>query len=154
MAHVYIALGSNLGDRRACLDEALRRLAPAGRLVCASSYYETDPVGYLEQGRFLNAAAHVVTDLIPHAFLGHLLTIEAELGRVRTIRNGPRTIDLDILFWDQQIIDEPGLVVPHPRLHERLFVLEPLNEIAPDLMHPRLNLTVRALLERVRSASV
>jgi len=153
MAIVAIALGSNLGDKAGYLREALRRLAAGARVVAVSSFHDTAPVGYLAQDRFLNAAALVETGETPQAFLARLLGIERDLGRVREIPNGPRTIDLDILLWEQEIVDEPGLTIPHPRLHERGFVLAPLAEIAPGLSHPVLGLTVRALWEQVRSAS-
>ena len=132
MTDVYLALGSNLGDRAGYLSEALRRLNP----VCVSSFHETAPEGYLDQGPFLNAAALVSTTLAPMEFLHGLQAIEYALGRERLIPNGPRTIDLDILFWAQAIIDTSALTVPHPRLHVRRFVLAPLAEIAPDTLHP------------------
>lgn len=142
MAEVLLALGSNLGDRAANLTFALDHLCP----VRVSSFHETAPVGYLDQGPFLNAAALVRTSLPPEEFFATLQALELQLGRRRTIPNGPRTLDLDILFWDQLIIETPALTVPHPRLHLRRFVLAPLAEIAPGFNHPRLRQTVRQLL--------
>jgi 2-amino-4-hydroxy-6-hydroxymethyldihydropteridine diphosphokinase len=146
MADVYLGLGSNRGDKVANLREALRLLADARgsrvKLLAVSSLYRTKPVGDIDQDWFLNAAAHVTTQLTPRELLKRLLAIERKLGRVRTVRNGPRIIDLDILLWDNLIVNEDGLVIPHPRMHERLFVLDPLAEIAPDVRHPILAKTV------------
>lgn len=146
MAIAYIALGSNLGDRAAHLREAVQRLAQAGTVEAVSSFLDTTPVGYTDQPRFLNAAARLRTDLHPLELMQRLLAIEAGLGRERTIRWGPRTIDLDLLLYDDVTRDEPELTLPHPRLHERRFVLEPLAAIAPDAVHPRLRATIRDLL--------
>lgn len=153
MAVVYIALGANLGDKAAQLDEALRRVGEVARVTAISSYHDTAPEGYLEQDRFLNAAARVETGIGPTQFLALLLEIERSMGRVRSIPNGPRTIDLDILLWDDEILNEPGLQIPHPRMQERVFVLDPLVEIAPDVRHPALAVTVKELWRRVHSAS-
>lgn len=147
MADVYLGLGANLGDKRAQLLEALRRIAAFAEIRAASPFIETDPVGYLDQDRFLNAAAHVTTSLEPREFLARVLAVELAMGRVRTVPNGPRTIDLDILIWDGLILDEPGLVVPHPRMHQRRFVLEPLANIAPALVHPVFHRTIQDLLD-------
>jgi 2-amino-4-hydroxy-6-hydroxymethyldihydropteridine diphosphokinase len=146
MADVYLGLGSNLGDKVVNLREALSRLGgprdSAVTLVAVSSLYRTEPVGYLAQEWFLNAAAHIQTKLSPRELLNRLLAVEEELGRVRTVRNGPRIIDLDILLWDDLIVNEDGLVIPHPRLHERLFALDPLAELAPNRRHPVLGMTI------------
>jgi 2-amino-4-hydroxy-6-hydroxymethyldihydropteridine diphosphokinase len=138
MATAFVGIGSNLGDREAHLRSALQLLgAETGiDVVAVSELRETEPVGPVEQGRFVNGAALLETELSPRELLGRLLTIEARLGRVRSERFGPRTIDLDLLVYGDEVIDEPGLTVPHPRLHERRFALEPLTDLAPDLVVP------------------
>lgn len=150
MAEALIALGSNLGDREAHLRFAVEKLAALGQVRAVSSFHETEPAGYAGQGRFLNAAAVLETELEPPALMRELLRIEAERGRERRIRNGPRTLDLDLLMYGDLAMDVPGLTLPHPRLHERLFVLAPLAEIAPESVHPRLKRSVRQLFEEVR----
>jgi 2-amino-4-hydroxy-6-hydroxymethyldihydropteridine diphosphokinase len=139
----YIGLGSNLGDRRAMIAGALGRLRP--RRV--SSVIETDPVGKTDQPRFLNAVAELSTDLPPAALLEQLLGIERDLGRVRTERWGPRSIDLDLLLHGGEQVSTPSLTVPHPELHRRRFVLEGLAELAPALVVPGLGRTVQELLD-------
>jgi 2-amino-4-hydroxy-6-hydroxymethyldihydropteridine diphosphokinase len=142
----FLSLGSNLGDREALLNEALNRLETEGvHVVRRSSIHETEPQDYLDQPRFLNMAIEVETDLTPRELLAAIQKIETEMGRQRTIPKGPRTIDIDILFYANQTISPPGLEIPHPRLTERLFVLDPLSEIAPDLRHPVTGKTVREL---------
>jgi 2-amino-4-hydroxy-6-hydroxymethyldihydropteridine diphosphokinase len=133
----YVGLGSNLGDREANMRGALALLEALGR-VRASGIRETDPVGVTDQPRFLNAVAEVETELPARELLDRLLAFERRLGRDRSAetRWGPRTIDLDLLLYGQQTIDEPGLTVPHPRLAEREFVLEPLHELDPELTLP------------------
>jgi 2-amino-4-hydroxy-6-hydroxymethyldihydropteridine diphosphokinase len=151
---VFLGLGSNLGDREAAIDEALRQLAERGfETLRRSSLWLTEPVGGPPQGWFLNAAAGGRTALSPDALLAACLEVERALGRVRTVRNGPRTIDVDLLFYGEQRIERPGLVVPHPRLHERRFVLAPLAEIAPRLLHPALGSTIEELLLRCPDAA-
>jgi 2-amino-4-hydroxy-6-hydroxymethyldihydropteridine diphosphokinase len=135
----YVGLGANIGDPAAALAAALAELAaePGIELVAVSSVRETEPVGYEDQPRFLNAAAALETVLTPRELLDRLLAVERGLGRTRTgPRYGPRTIDLDLLLYGAERIDEPGLEVPHPRLHERRFALEPLAELDPGLVVP------------------
>jgi 2-amino-4-hydroxy-6-hydroxymethyldihydropteridine diphosphokinase len=151
-ARVFLALGSNLGDRGRHLDEAVRalRASPGVGQVEISPVYETAPVGP-PQGRYLNAVASLTTTLPARALLDRLRAIERAAGRRRgSERNAPRTLDLDILFYGDECIDEDGLQVPHPRLQERAFVLTPLADLAPSLVHPRLGLSVAMLLDRVR----
>ena len=146
---VVLGLGSNLGDREAAIAGALARLAGRGyRAARTSSLYLTEPVGGPPQGWFLNAVADGETALSPEALLAACLAVELELGRVREVANGPRTIDVDVLFYDGLVHPGPAPVVPHPRLAERRFVLEPLVEILPDLVHPVLRASARELLER------
>ncbi len=134
----YIGMGTNLGDRRGALEIALRELhqPPIIRVERVSSVYETAPVGVTEQPDFLNAVAQVQTTLSPRQLLDALLNIENKMGRVRTLRWGPRVIDLDLLIYGEAQVKLPGLEIPHPRLRERAFVLAPLAEIAPDLPLP------------------
>jgi 2-amino-4-hydroxy-6-hydroxymethyldihydropteridine diphosphokinase len=144
---VYIGLGSNLGDRRAQLARGLDALAQAGFAVDAmSSLYLTEPVDAPPQDWFVNAVAAGHTGLSPEELLGACLEVERAQGRERTVHHGPRTLDLDILIYGDALREGPGLTLPHPRLHERRFVLTPLCELAPELRHPRLGATVRELL--------
>jgi 2-amino-4-hydroxy-6-hydroxymethyldihydropteridine diphosphokinase len=153
LVSVCVSLGSNLGDRAARLTAAVAalRATPGISEVVLSSVYQTDPVGPPPQGPYLNAAARFETSLAAEALLSRLLEIESEQARRRTSeRFGPRTLDLDLLLFGDRSIDEPGLVVPHPRMHQRAFVLEPLSEIAGSWLHPVLGETIAALAERVR----
>jgi 2-amino-4-hydroxy-6-hydroxymethyldihydropteridine diphosphokinase len=139
VGRAYVGLGSNLGDRSATLARALELLGERQgiEIVVASSFRETDPVGYVDQPRFLNAAVAIETSLSPEALLAALLDVERELGRTRQgPRYGPRTVDLDLLLMEGITVDEPGLTVPHPRLHERVFALAPLAELDPSLVVP------------------
>jgi 2-amino-4-hydroxy-6-hydroxymethyldihydropteridine diphosphokinase len=148
MPLVYVGLGSNLGDREATIRQALERLEAGGRIevLAVSSLRETDPVGYLDQPRFLNGAAALRTELPARALLERLQDVERELGRDRSgPRFGPRTIDLDLLLYGSETVDEPGLEIPHPRLAERRFVLEPLAELNGSLEVPGRG-SVQALL--------
>ena len=143
---VYLALGSNLGDRRHNLAAALRALPPEVEISELSRIYETTPAYVTNQPLFLNMAVEGYTSLSPTSLLKHLQQIERSLGRERTLRYGPRTIDLDILFYDELILDLPGLTLPHPRMSERDFVLRPLADIAPNFVHPVLQRSVQELL--------
>jgi len=151
MARVFIGLGSNLGNRERNLNAALAALREEGliRPVRVSRFLATSPVGGPPQPDFLNAVAEAETDLPPEQVVQALLAVESRLGRVRTERWGPRIIDLDLLLYDQIILDRPDCVIPHPRMHERRFVLEPLCEIAPDAMHPVFSVAIRELLRRL-----
>lgn len=133
---VYIALGSNLGNRLSNLKNAISNFTPQMDVKKKSPVYETPPWGYADQPAFLNQVVMAETYLEPEDLLGHLKRLETVLGREPSFQNGPRLIDLDILFYDDIIVDSPPLVIPHPRLHQRAFVLVPLNDIAPDLVHP------------------
>lgn len=138
MATAYIALGANLGDPVATVNAAFTALEalPQSTLTARSALYRTAPVGIEDQPEFINAAARIETALAPEALLDALLAIEQDFGRIRALRNGPRTLDLDVLLYDDQVLDTPRLILPHPRLHLRAFVLYPLADVAPDLRIP------------------
>jgi 2-amino-4-hydroxy-6-hydroxymethyldihydropteridine diphosphokinase len=150
-----IALGTNLnsgfGDREANLREAVRRIGGLGEVRAVSSFFDTEPVGFLEQPRFLNGALVLETELEPAALMRGLLGVERAMGRERegAIAKGPRVIDLDLLLYGDVVMATEELTLPHPEMQERRFVLEPLAEIAPEWVHPVLGLTVRGMLERV-----
>jgi 2-amino-4-hydroxy-6-hydroxymethyldihydropteridine diphosphokinase len=154
MHTIYLALGTNLGDRMENLRRAIAALPPTVRVTALSSVYETPPWGYTDQPAFLNMALAGETESEPLALISFLKKLETDLGREKTFRNGPRLIDMDILFYDNLVFDQSDLVIPHPRLHERAFVLVPLNDIAPELVHPVLNRTVRDLLKGVDAKGV
>lgn len=147
---VYLSLGSNLGDREKNIAQALELLTPKVSIDRTSSLYETEPVGHLEQPRFLNAVCRATTRLTPWELLDLVKGIEEALGRLPSFPNAPRPIDIDIIFYADQVINSPRLTIPHPRLEERAFVLIPLAEIAPDLVHPASRRKVRELVKEVR----
>ncbi|HZQ95198.1 MAG TPA: 2-amino-4-hydroxy-6-hydroxymethyldihydropteridine diphosphokinase [Candidatus Sulfotelmatobacter sp.] len=142
----YLSLGSNLGDRETNLRRAIRDLGAMGRVISASSFYETEPVEFTGQGWFLNCAVALETAAASAELMRGLLGIEREMGRQRIQKKGPRIIDIDILLFGMAVVNEPELIIPHPAMAKRRFVLEPLAEIAPSLMHPVLNKTIRELL--------
>jgi 2-amino-4-hydroxy-6-hydroxymethyldihydropteridine diphosphokinase len=141
----YLSLGSNLDDRAVNLNIAITGLAELGRVEIASSLYETEPVGFAAQPWFLNCAVKLSTEKMPKQLLSGVLDLERQMGRRRLEKKGPRIIDIDILLFGNSIIDTKELVVPHPAMHQRRFVLEPLVEIAPEIRHPVFKRTVREL---------
>ena len=154
MPTAYLCLGSNLGDREKNLIRALSLLSTEVNLDKASSIYETEPVGYKEQPFFLNLACQVTPNLNPWELLHLAKTIENKMGRIPSKQiNAPRPIDIDILFYNKQIINSKNLTVPHPRLAKRAFVLIPLSEIAAELIHPQLGKSIAALVNNVRGQS-
>ena len=155
ISRCYIGLGSNVGDRAANLAEARRRLDDAGRITAESSIYETEPWG-VDPGQpdYLNQVVSIATALHAATLLEALLRIEQDMGRVRAAPGNPRLIDLDLLLYGDQVIDEPGLTLPHPRMCERAFVLAPLAEIAPDTIHPVNGMTISALCAKVDHGGV
>src|ERR1700746_2005262 len=142
---IYLSLGSNLADRVQNLNTAVERLGALGKVVAISSLYETEPVGYADQPWFLNCAVKLSTEKMPKQLLSRILDLEQKMGRRRMQKNGPRIIDIDILLFGHSIVNTQTLVVPHPEMHNRRFVLEPLAEIAPDERHPILKRTIREL---------
>jgi 2-amino-4-hydroxy-6-hydroxymethyldihydropteridine diphosphokinase len=153
MSVAYLSLGSNLGDRAANIRECISRLKGCGKVAGISSLYETEPMELLEQPWFVNCAVELETSLSPHELLACIQTIEADLGRNRVVDKGPRTIDVDILLYDELIVDEPALQIPHPAMNQRRFVLGPLSEIAPQVLHPRLDKSVAQMLAELRGTS-
>jgi len=142
---VYLSLGSNVGDRAANLKTAIARLGKLGKVMAVSSFYETEPVEFAAQPWFLNCAVELHTEKMPKQLLAAILEIEKEMGRRRIQKKGPRTLDIDILLFGNSIIKMKELTIPHPAMHERRFVLEPLAEIAPQARHPVFKRSVREL---------
>jgi 2-amino-4-hydroxy-6-hydroxymethyldihydropteridine diphosphokinase len=148
MPTAYLSLGSNVGERETQLRDALARLGAAGRVIATSRFYETEPVEFTDQPWFLNCAAALETSQSPQQLMNTILAIEELMGRRRLHKKGPRSIDIDILLFNHAVVKgegSTGLTIPHPAMHQRRFVLEPLAEIAPDLLHPVLRKTIREL---------
>jgi len=151
---VYLSLGANVGDRLGNLNTAIERLRNLGQVVSVSSFYETEPVEFTAQPWFVNCAVKLKTDKTPQQLLTDILELEQQMGRQRTQNKGPRVIDIDILLFGDSVLDTKDLTIPHPALHERRFVLEPLAEIAPDLQHQSLKQTVRKLRDSLPAGQV
>jgi 2-amino-4-hydroxy-6-hydroxymethyldihydropteridine diphosphokinase len=146
---VYLALGTNLGERQKNLQETLQNLPPQVEISAVSRLYETAPAYVLDQPPFINIAAEGYTELSPSDLLKYVKIVEKQLGREKTRRFGPRKIDIDIIFYDDLVLDIPHLHIPHPRVDKRAFVLHPLAEIAPDFVHPALNKSVQQMLDEL-----
>src|SRR3989338_8099661 len=151
MDNIFIALGSNLGNKKENIINAIKILKAKSRILKVSPLYKTEPVYYTNQDWFLNCVVEISADLTPKQLLYFLKSIEKKLGRKKSVKYGPRIIDLDILFYSNRVIKEKNLIVPHPRLQERLFVLRPLSEISPDFMHPVLVTSIKALKKELKS---
>ena len=155
LRRIYLSLGSNIGDREANLRKAVEQLASQDmRVLHTSRIYETEPVDYVDQAWFLNQVVEAETTLFPMQLLTRVGRVERDLGRKRIVRKGPRTIDIDILFYGAAVVETTRLEIPHPRIAERRFVLVPLAELAPDLRHPVTHRTIRQMLESAPPAVV
>jgi len=151
---VYLSLGSNIGNRSANLKQAISSLRPQMEVKARSKVYETPPWGYTEQDKFLNQVVKVSTYLESEPLLKHLKRLEIALGRKETFHYGPRLIDMDILFYDALVLETPQLILPHPHVHERGFVLIPMMDVAPDLVHPVKGKSIRELLALTSASDI
>lgn len=150
----FLSLGSNVGDRIANLKAAIERIGSLGEVIATSSIYETEPVEFKAQPWFLNCVVKLGMEKMPKQLLAAILTIETEMGRHRQQKKGPRLIDIDILLFGNSIVESQGLTIPHPAMHERRFVLEPMSEIAPDVRHPVFKQRMRELLEKLPAGQI
>ncbi len=153
MNKAFIGLGSNLGEKVKNCNDALEYISEFCEVTSMSSLYESEPAGYTEQPKFVNAVVKIETDLSPHNLLNSLKLIEKKMGRETTFRWGPRIIDLDILFYDNLVIESDNLVIPHEELQKRRFVLEPILEIESDLVHPKFKVSVKEILNNLKDGS-
>ena len=150
---VYLSLGSNVGNRQANLEQAITQLANLGAVVRRSAFYETEPMEVTDQPWFLNCAVELETELMPKQFIAAVLDVERSMGRKRTKKKGPRTIDIDVILFGKSIVEMKGLTVPHPAMHLRRFVLEPMVEIAPEVRHPVFKRSMRELRDALPAGS-
>jgi 2-amino-4-hydroxy-6-hydroxymethyldihydropteridine diphosphokinase len=150
---VYLSLGSNIGERQANLNEAIAKLAEYGTVVRRSAFYETEPMEVADQPWFLNCVVELDTELMPKQFISAVLDVERSMGRKRTRKKGPRNIDIDILLFGKSIVEMKGLTVPHPAMHLRRFVMEPMVEIAPEVRHPVFKRSMRELRDALPAGS-
>lgn len=152
----YIGIGSNLGDALKHCRDAVKIISHTKGMTLQgkSSFYKTEPVGIEEQNDFINAVVEIKTTILPKELLDVLQKIESTMGRIRKIKGGPRVIDLDIIFYGQSMIREPNLIIPHPEMHKRRFVLEPLCEIASYFIHPAFGISIRGLMDRLNDHKI
>ena len=151
MAKVYIGLGSNLANKERNITRAINLIGKKSKILRKSSLYKTDPIGFADQDWFLNCVIKIGTDMLPEGLFSFLKSIEKKLKRENLIKNGPRTIDLDILFYEDKVIKSKNLIIPHPRMHKRLFVLRPFAEISPDFVHPTKKKNIKQLIQKIKS---
>lgn len=154
MTHIFLALGSNVGERKKNIETAITLLSQRVSNIKKASFYETRPVGYVEQDNFINTALEGDTDLNPGDLLGFVKRIEKKIGRIQRFKWGPREIDIDILFYGNILYNKNDLTIPHPRLYERDFVLQPLSDLNPDFIHPGLNKSIKQLRIHLKNKSI
>jgi len=154
VAKAYLGIGSNIGNRKKNIRKSINLIKNKCKIIKISSIYKTEPIGYKNQNWFINCVIKIETKLTPEELLIFLKNTELKLKRIKKIKNGPRTIDLDILFYKNSIINKYNLIIPHPRAHERLFVLTPLKEISPKLIHPILRKNITNIIKGVKDGQV